>query len=179
MMTGATPSRYSARACSSRASKIDDGTPLYCAEPSTTIASEPGRESLRGGHQIANPGDPTSSTNRGTAAQIPRPVDRTGSTKGTTAAPITLVTRPPPRSRHGYHARPTPRGHLGRAGHHPAGSAACQRRRTGLTAPRTATVARHASPPLTAATGAENSPATAPARVLPRPGPPVPTTFST
>ena len=41
-----------ASACSSRASKIDDGTPLYCAEPSTTIASDAGRESCRAVHQM-------------------------------------------------------------------------------------------------------------------------------
>src|SRR4051794_5796406 len=99
-MTGATPCSYSLRACSSRASKIDDGTPLYWAEPSTTIASDTGRESCLAVHQIASAVETTSSTN----ARI--------------AAPTILATRLPTRTptRHGYHVEPTARGPLGTVG---------------------------------------------------------------
>jgi hypothetical protein len=38
----------------------------------------------------------------------------TSSTAASTAAPITLPTRPPTRTRHGYHAAPTPRRGWGR-----------------------------------------------------------------
>src|SRR6476661_2531958 len=91
-MTGATPASYRFFACASRASKIDDGTPLYCAEPSTTIASDLGRESCRAFHQIASA------------------VDVTSSRSARTAAPTTLPIRLPSRSPtgHGYHVGLTP-----------------------------------------------------------------------
>src|SRR3954451_5560474 len=85
--TGATPSSYSFRACSSRASKIEDGTPLYWADPSTTIASDCGCASFRAVHQMASA------------------VDATSRTTATTAAP---TTRPIHATRHGYHDRLTP-----------------------------------------------------------------------
>src|SRR4051794_22449322 len=93
-ITGATPSSYRSTACSSRASKIEEGTPLYCAEPSTTIASEPGRESPRAFHQIASAVEATSSRPASTAAPSTR----------TTSRPAHAATR------HGYHARLTGRG---------------------------------------------------------------------
>src|SRR3954467_15504595 len=91
-MTGATPAAYSFFACSSRAWKIDDGTPLYCADPSTTIASECGRASCRAVHQMAS---------------------AVATTISTTAIPAAHSTRRPSRpahapTRHGYHAPPTP-----------------------------------------------------------------------
>src|SRR3712207_737583 len=88
-MTGATPAPYRDRACCSRASKIDDGTPLYCADPSTTIASEGGCESCRAVHQIAVAVETTSRT--------------TASTRAPTTRPTRLPARTP--TRHGYHAR--------------------------------------------------------------------------
>src|SRR4051812_41613273 len=96
-MTGATPALYRLFACSSRASKIEDGTPLYCAEPSTTIASDDGRESWRAFHQIASAVDVTSSRSARTAAP--------------TTLPIRLPSRTP--TRHGYHARLPTRSRLG------------------------------------------------------------------
>src|SRR3712207_7023288 len=68
---------------------MDDGTPLYCADPSTTIASECGCESCRAVHQIAVA------------------VETTSRTTASTTAPTTRPTRLPARTptRHGYHAR--------------------------------------------------------------------------
>src|SRR6476661_5547457 len=91
-MTGATPALYRFFACSSRASKMDDGTPLYCADPSTTMASDDGRESCRAFHQIASA------------------VDVTSSRSARTAAPSTRLIRLPRRTPtgHGYHVVLTP-----------------------------------------------------------------------
>src|SRR4051794_19035820 len=90
-ITGATPFSYRFLACSSRAAKIDDGTPLYWADPSTTIASDDGRESCRAVHQIASA------------------VEATSRTSASTAAVTNRFTSLPPRTptRHGYHAAPT------------------------------------------------------------------------
>src|SRR5688572_8575989 len=86
-------------ACSSRASKNADGTPLYCAVPRTTIASDRGRESCRAFHQIASA------------------VEATSRKPARTAAPSARAIRPPRRTttRHGYHAGLTSCG--GRRGH--------------------------------------------------------------
>src|SRR3954453_11443544 len=96
-MTGAPPASYRFFACARRAAKIDEGTPLYCADPSTTIASDRGRESCRAFHQIASAVDVITSRNARTAAPAPR------------------LIRPPsrPPTRHGYHVGLTPRGPLG------------------------------------------------------------------
>src|SRR3954453_17657260 len=98
-MTGAPPASYRFFACSSRAAKIDDGTPLYCADPSTTIASDDGRESCRAFHQIASA------------------VEGTSNRRARTAAPPTLASRLPGRTPtvHGYHVAPTRCGRLGTA----------------------------------------------------------------
>src|SRR3954471_4545286 len=96
-MTGATPASYRFFACSSRAAKIEDGTPLYCADPSTTIASDDGRESCRASHQIASAVDVTSNRSARTAAP--------------TTLPIRLPSRTP--TGHGYHVGLTPGGPLG------------------------------------------------------------------
>src|SRR3712207_7153335 len=68
---------------------MDDGTPLYCADPSTTIASDCGCESCRAVHQIAVA------------------VETTSRITASTTAPTTPPTRLPARTptRHGYHAR--------------------------------------------------------------------------
>src|SRR3712207_3164790 len=73
---------------------MDDGTPLYCADPSTTIASERGCESCRAVHQIAVAVETTSRT--------------TESAKAPTTRPTRLPARTP--TRHGYHAGPSVRG---------------------------------------------------------------------
>src|SRR4051794_11840154 len=114
-ITGATPFSYRVIACSSRASKIEDGTPLYWAEPSTTIASETGRESCRAFHQMASPVEATSRTN------------------ARTAAPATRFNRFPMRTPtgHGYHAQLTRRAPWGQWCARPvsrAGASATQRR---------------------------------------------------
>ncbi len=92
--TGATPWWYRVSACSSRAAKIADGRPLYCAEPSTMIASDFGRWSCRAVHQMAAAVEATSSTAARTTATI--------------TLPIKLPSRTP--TRHGYHEPPTPCG---------------------------------------------------------------------
>src|SRR3954451_18986820 len=96
-MTGATPASYRFFACARRAAKIDDGTPMYCADPSTTIPSDDGRESCRAVHQIASA------------------VDVTSSRSARTAAPTTRLIRLPSRTPtgHGYHVGLTACGPLG------------------------------------------------------------------
>src|SRR4051794_25201714 len=110
--TGATPSSYSFFACSSRAAKIEDGTPLYWADPSTTIASDAGRESCRAFHQIASAVDVTRSRSARTAAPTTRP--------------IRLPSRTP--TRHGYHVRLTAGGAWGQRPTSAAGPPSPQRR---------------------------------------------------
>src|SRR4051795_4950532 len=102
-ITGATPSSYRSSACSRRASKIDDGTPLYCADPSTTRASEGGWSPPRAGHQMASAVDATSNNVAVTAAISTR----------TTSRPVHAPTR------HGYHAPMTAVEPLGTAWRQP------------------------------------------------------------
>src|SRR5699024_5155392 len=91
MTCGATPSSKSRAACSSRAWNTGVGMPLYCAAPSTTIASAGDRSSTRATDHTRNEMNPGMTRHNSSAMARSQPTALDTARSGDR---VVLLTRP-------------------------------------------------------------------------------------